>query len=495
MKKIYLIGVLVVLIISLSAVSASENASAPDYGLEVDDEYLLCENEDVSDTVIENSEATIDETDGANDSAVIIEAEDFTAYKGNDTYQFRLLDGNESPIANVEANIAYDTGFEDKVQTDDLGIGRYALGLDEGNWTIAISYGGKTANVNVKILAVNNSSSENTSQNDTPVEPSKIAKVVTKNISSTYGNLVNYKIKVLDSSKRGIVGVNVSVTLGGKTITKATDSNGIATFTMNCDAGTYDVFYYVNKKFKGWNTYKVSNKITFDILKWGLKGDVSKNELIKQNMPNNKWVKKAVKATKKGLPLLKIEGGKGKTIFMTAGVHGNEISSQVAMMKMVKYLTTHPIKGTVYIIPFVNVKAISKKVRFTDKDFNRIADSSNTIPNKIVNLIASLNVDAYGDFHTTKPGGAPGQNIVMGSKTPTSCVKLMNYIAKNSKVNKRIYSYAGQQYPGSLFDNVNMKGIPGVICEVVLPHNTITAKSIKISYSMMKNLLKFYSVI
>ena len=63
------------------------------------------------------------------------------------------------------------------------------------------------------------------------------------------------------------------------------------------------------------------------------------------------------------------------------------------------------------------------------------------------------------------------------------------------KFNKRLYKYAGQEYPGALADNVNKKGIPGVICEVVLPHNTVTAKSVKISYNMMNCLLKFNSVI
>ena len=78
----------------------------------------------------------------------------------------------------------------------------------------------------------------------------------------------------------------------------------------------------------------------------------------------------------------------------------------------------------------------------------------------------------------------------MGSKTPAKkCASLTKYIAKNAKVNKRIYKYAGEQYPGALADNVN-KGITSVICEVVLPHNTLTTKSAKTSDNMMQCLLK-----
>lgn len=84
----------------------------------------------------------------------------------------------------------------------------------------------------------------------------------------------------------------------------------------------------------------------------------------------------------------------------------------------------------------------------------------------------------------------------MGSKAPAKkCNKLTKYIARYAKVNKRIYKYAGQQYPGALADNVNKKGIPAVICEVLLPHNTVTAKTVKTSYNMMIALLKFNSIV
>ena len=337
-------------------------------------------------------------------------------------------------------------------------------------------------------------SSENANSSDVVKTPA-IKNVVTKNVATYYGDGAKYKVKVLDESKNPISDIKVTIKIGSKVLTANTNNNGIATFNLNYDAGKYTIKYRVGN-FKGTNTLVVKNKVTFTILKWGLTGDVSKASLIMKNMPNNVWVKKAIEASKTGIPLLKFKGGSGKVVFITAGVHGNEISSQVAAMKMINYLTKNPIKGTVYIIPFVNVKAISKKVRFTDKDFNRIAAKSGTIPNKIVKLISSYKCDAYGDFHTTKPGGIPGKNIVMGSKSPaTKSEALSNYIYKHCKVNKKIYKYAGQVYPGALADNVNKRGIPAVICEVMLPHNTVTSRTVSISFNMMKHLLKFNSVI
>lgn len=321
------------------------------------------------------------------------------------------------------------------------------------------------------------------------------SKVISKNIKSTYGTKVKYTLKIVDKSGNGIADKLVTFKINKKIYKIKTNSKGTASLNLNYNAGKYTIKYYVDD-FSGKNTYTVNNKITMKILKWGNKGDVSKIKLLKKNMPDNEWVKKAVAATKKGNPLLKFKGGNGKVVFITAGVHGNELSSQVAVMKLIKKLTKTPIKGTVYIIPFVNIKAISNKVRHTGVDYNRVAHKSGTISNKIVKLIVKYKCDSYGDFHTTQPGGIPGKNIVMGSKSPAiKCESLTKYIAKNAKVNKKIYKYAGEQYPGALADNVNKKGIPAVICEVMLPHNTVTTKTVKTSYNMMNALLKFNSII
>ena len=323
------------------------------------------------------------------------------------------------------------------------------------------------------MIASSNESSDDSSKDAEVQVPSK---ATTKDIKSTYGTEAEYTLKLLDKSGKIIVGKKVTFKVNDESYKITTDSNGV--------------------DLKDKNTYTVSNKVTTKILKWGNKGDVSKIKLLKKNMPNNKWVKWAVKATKKGNPLLKFQGGEGKIVFLTAGVHGNELSSQVAAMKLIKYLSKNPIKGTVYIIPFVNIKAISNKVRHTGVDYNRVANKAGTISNKIVKLVSKYNCDAYGDFHTTQPGGIPGKNIVMGSKSPaTKCKEMTKYIASQAKVNKRIYKYAGEQYPGALADNVNKNGIPGVICEVMLPHNTVTTKTVKTSYAMMKALLRFNSVI
>lgn len=369
--------------------------------------------------------------------------------------------------------------------------------MDEINQDVAVDDVSQSEDIKAE---AQDSSDKLSSSNDTTSQNNEKkvqvpSKAITKNIKSTYGTKVKYSLKLVDKSGEGIENKLVTFKINKKVYKVRTDSKGIASIKLNYNAGKYVIKYSVGK-FHGKNTYTVNNDISLTILKWGNKGDVSKVKLIKKNMPNNKWVKKAVAATKKGNPLLKFQGGKGKTVFITAGVHGNELSSQVAVMKLIKHLSKTPIKGTVYIIPFVNIKAISHKVRHTGVDYNRVAHKSGTISNNIVKLVKKYKCDAYGDFHTTQPGGVPGQDIVMGSKTPaTKCSAMTKYIAEYAKVHKRIYKYAGQDYPGALADNVNKNRIPGVICEVMLPHNTVTAKTVKTSYNMMNALLKFNSVI
>ena len=489
MKKRYLMLALIVLIFCISAVSASQNNTIPTDNLGIDDASSLSQNSDMDYLADESEDSQDSDNEESNISIEINES--VTEYKTNDSFEFKLLNGSDS-IADAIATVGVN-GENHSVTTNENGTGLFKLNLNPGTYSLNVSYMGKSVLKDITIIT--DKVSSNTTDSGSTVKQLKPSKVITKNISTTYGTKVKYVVTVLDKNNNPVVGQKVTIKIGKQSASVNTTSKGTATFTLTFNAGNYIIYYTVGS-IKGSNTFKVKNKVTFSILKWGLTGDVTKSKLIKKNMPNNAWVKKAVAATKKGLPLLKFEGSKGKIVFITAGVHGNELSSQVAAMKMIKYLTDNPIKGTVYIIPFVNVKAISKKVRHTGTDFNRVASKSGTVSNKIVKLIVKYKCDAYGDFHTTQPGGVPGKNIVMGSKSPTTqSAALTKYIAKNCKVNKKIYSYAGQQYPGALADNVNKKGIAAVICEVMLPHNTLTTKTINLSLNMMKSLLKFNSLI
>ena len=317
-----------------------------------------------------------------------------------------------------------------------------------------------------------------------------------KDISSVYGKKVNFYVKVLNKQGKGINHVLVTFKASNKVYLAFTNKNGIARITLNYYAGNYTIRYYAGeisgkKKYTVRNYYKITN------YKWNSGANVLKNKRIRDNVPNSALVRKMIKLAKSGTPVIEFKGGPGKVVFITAGCHGNEIPSQVAAMKLIKYLQNHPIKGTVYVMPFMNPKGTAANVRdYKGYHLNKNANKKGSISYKTVKLITKFKCNAYGDFHATKPGGKPGKDAVMGTYKPTKkSAAMAKYISKNAKVKCVIYKKAGTEYPGALEDEVNIKGIPAVTCEVISPHGKIKKGSTTKALLMMKTLLKYNKVI
>ena len=318
----------------------------------------------------------------------------------------------------------------------------------------------------------------------------------TKNISSTYGKNVKFSVKVLNNEGKAINHTLVTFKVSGKTYNRYTNSSGIAYIYLNLNAGKYTI-YYSAQNISGKNTYTVKNYYKIVLYKWKSGANVLKNKRIKANVPNSAIVRKIIRLARYGTPVIKFKGGNGKSVFITAGCHGNEIPPQVAAMKLIQYLETHSIKGTVYVMPFMNPKGTAANVRdYKGIHLNKLAHKKGTISYKTVQLIKRFRCDAYGDFHSTRPGGKPGKNLVFGSYKPTKkSAVLAKYIAKNANVKYKIYKRAGLEYPGALEDEVNLKRIPAVTCEVLSPHGKIRKGAVSKSLLMMKTLLKYNKIL
>ena len=318
----------------------------------------------------------------------------------------------------------------------------------------------------------------------------------TKNISSTYGKKVKFSVKVLNNEGNPINHTLVSFKVNVKTYNVYTDASGISSIYLNLNSGKYTI-YYSAQDISGKNTYTVRNYYKITLYKWNSGANVLRNKRIKANVPNSALVRKIIKLAKSGTPVIKFKGGNGKVVFITAGCHGNEIPPQVAAMKLIPYLQSHPINGTVYIMPFVNPKGTAANVRdYKGVHLNKKANKKGTISYKTVQLIKKFKCDAYGDFHATRPGGKPGKDVAMGTYNPTKkSAELAKYISKNAKVKYIIYKKAGAEYPGALEDEVNLKGIPAVTCEVISSHGKIKKGSVAKSLLMMKTLLKYNKII
>ena len=318
----------------------------------------------------------------------------------------------------------------------------------------------------------------------------------TKNISSTYGKNVKFSVKVLNNEGKAINHTLVTFKVSGKTYNRYTNASGIAYIYLNLNAGKYAINYNASGIY-GRNYYTVRNYYKITLYKWNSGANVLRNQRIKANVPNSALVRKIIRLARYGTPLIKFKGGNGKVVFITAGCHGNEIPPQVAAMKLIQYLETHSIKGTVYVMPFMNPKGTAANVRdYKGIHLNKLAHKKGTISYKTVQLIKRFRCDAYGDFHSTRPGGKPGKNLVFGSYKPTKkSAVLAKYIAKNANVKYKIYKRAGLEYPGALEDEVNLKRIPAVTCEVLSPHGKIRKGAVSKSLLMMKTLLKYNKIL
>ena len=322
------------------------------------------------------------------------------------------------------------------------------------------------------------------------------SKFTSKNISSTYGKKVKFSVKVLNKDGKAINHTLVTFKVNGKTYNRYTNQSGISYIYLNLNAGKYAIKYNASG-ISGKSYYTVKNYYKITTYKWKSGANVLKNKRIKANVPDSALVRKIIKLAKSGTPVIKFKGGNGKVVFITAGVHGNEIPSQVAAMQLIKYLETHYIKGTVYVMPFMNPKGTAANVRdYKGIHLNKKANKKGSISYKTVKLIKKFKCDAYGDFHATRPGGKPGKDLVFGTYKPTKkSATIAKYISKNAKVKIKIYKKAGVEYPGALEDEVSIKGIPAVTCEVISPYGKIKKGSVKKSLLMMKTLLKYNKII
>ena len=341
------------------------------------------------------------------------------------------------------------------IGSDDSNANIEVVGEGQSIETSDIPSGNTNSDISSDADESNNNTDDNTNSNsstDSSKVPSKFSS--TKNISSTYGKKAKFSVKVLNNEGKAINHTLVTFKVSGKTYNRYTNVSGIAYVYLNLNAGKYAIKYNASG-ISGKNYYTVKNYYKITNYKWKSGANVLKNKRIKANVPKSALVRKIIKLAKSGTPVIKFKGGKGKVVFITAGCHGNEIPSQVAAMKLIKYLETHYIKGTVYVMPFMNPKGTAANVRdYMGVHLNKKANKKGTISYKTVKLIKKLKCDAYGDFHATRPGGKPGKDLVFGSYKPTKkSATIAKYIAKNAKVKYKIYKRAGVEYPGAFKRN------------------------------------------
>lgn len=221
-------------------------------------------------------------------------------------------------------------------------------------------------------------------------------------------------------------------------------------------------------------------------------GNIFNNNFINNNIPESALVDNITSMARYGTPVVKFGNGEGPVSVVIAGVHGDQLSPQIAALKLIEYLDGKKIKGTVYVIPF----AVPSSTELNQKEWNgqnpnKIADDSGSPTNDIVNFAVVNNADVTGDFHSSKPGGDPGVDTIMCTQYPTSgSYQLAMDISKVSIDFPLNYFIAGWYYDGAVEDTLNLKGIPSITGISVSPHGIVTDEAVNTTFNQMIGLLK-----
>lgn len=357
---------------------------------------------------------------------------------------------------------------------------------------------------NYTITAIYGSNSKyNTTTATSTLSLSRLGtKVIVSNINTKTGTSTNINATVKDSLGNLVKTGTVIFKLNNTTIGSATVNNGFA--SLNYTTANIVKNYVLTATYTANNKYTSSyakstvyTTLKVGILYWGSKGNITSNTVLYSNLVKSSITTNIINAAKNGTPYVVLGDGNGPTVFIVAGIHGSELSSQAAAIKLINTLATQEIHGTLYIIPFVAPSMTATNTRYYNgQNLNTVADTSGTISNKVYLLAKSVGATALGDFHCTQPGADPGTNVIFGSYSPmSSSATLAKYIANKTGFSSIIYSKAGTEYPGALEDYCNNHGITSVTCEVVTAHGTIASGSVTKSYTMMNIFLNYYNLL
>ena len=224
-------------------------------------------------------------------------------------------------------------------------------------------------------------------------------------------------------------------------------------------------------------------------------GYISKNKFILENLELNRLNQFILEKCVYGTPIFKL-GGNGPKILILSGIHGNELPSQVANIKLLNEMLNCDFNAELYFVPFASPKSTMYNERtFNGRDLNRSAHIKNSLSNLIVSAVEKLKINFVGDFHSTAYNSNPGIESVFSSKSPTpESFIIANYIAQNVGCDVLSFDFAGSSYKGAVEDVCNLKAVPAITCEVLCPFASIGVGTVERSYAQMRSFLDYFGI-
>ncbi len=107
------------------------------------------------------------------------------------------------------------------------------------------------------------------------------------------------------------------------------------------------------------------------------------------------------------LPIIRVGGDKGPSLFVSMTVHGNEITGHKSIWYLLDYLKESELKGSITIVSLVNADAFNYAIRgfpYSALDLNRMfpGDPEGSLPDRVVAEVWEMasKSDFILDFHT-----------------------------------------------------------------------------------------------
>ena len=222
-------------------------------------------------------------------------------------------------------------------------------------------------------------------------------------------------------------------------------------------------------------------------------GYISRNKSIMDNLDLNKFTQFVLEKCVHGTPIFKL-GNNGTRILILSGIHGNELPSQIANLKLLNRMLYKDLNHTLYFIPFASPKSTMNNQRtLNTMDLNRSAHIKDSLSNLIVRAVEDLGINFVGDFHSTSFNSNPGIESVFSSKSPSAESYLIaNYISQDIGCTVLSVDFAGSYYKGAVEDVCNLNGIPAITGEVVCPFANVGEGTVERSFAQMVSFLDYF---
>ena len=222
-------------------------------------------------------------------------------------------------------------------------------------------------------------------------------------------------------------------------------------------------------------------------------GFISRNKHVLKNIRLNRLTQFILEKCVYGTPIFKLGSGKNK-ILILSGIHGNELPSQVANVRLLNKLINADLNNTLYFIPFASPKSTMYNERtFNGMDLNRSSHIKNSLSNLILQTVMDLGIDFVGDFHSTAYNANPGIESVFSSKSPSpESYLIANYISRDVGSEVISIDFAGSSYKGAVEDVCNLNGVPAITGEVLCPFTTIEKGTVERSLAQMESFISYF---